>query len=209
MILLLSLLQFIIQFDVDEVWANYHEEVDLALVQSAAAKGIQLLGWGQVRQHCGSLLPAPAFPDEVAVCIYITSTATGSASEGRRGESAADVPLPLGVQLTHRNMVGCLAGTIEIRPATPQDTMLSYLPLADILELTSEARRSFVVCVAYALKNPPISVFSLMFFSFRYFAFLPFVFSYPLLLPSCLLLSYLPMFLFASLRVLVLFGCPC
>ncbi|KAJ1975615.1 long-chain fatty acid-CoA ligase [Dimargaris cristalligena] len=74
--------------------------------------------------------PSPPLPSDMA-CIMYTSGSTGA---------------PKGVKLTHANMVATLGGAYRVlKPfAEPGDCLLSYLPLAHVLQLMVE-------CVLYSL----------------------------------------------------------
>jgi long-chain acyl-CoA synthetase len=73
-------------------------------------------------------------PEDVASLIY-TSGTTGT---------------PKAVMLTHRNLTYTVARTMEIHPGKPDDRLLSYLPLAHVLErVVSHMRQVVSGCEVY------------------------------------------------------------
>ncbi|KAJ1568685.1 Long chain acyl-CoA synthetase 7 peroxisomal [Cladochytrium tenue] len=94
----------------------------LALRGWAEARGVRLLTFREVEQIGRSTDPIPfrlPTPDDLA-CLSYTSGTTGT---------------PKGVMLTHRNIVACLRGYLEMGSIPkPGDVHISYLPLAHVLE---------------------------------------------------------------------------
>ncbi|CAG8571996.1 4706_t:CDS:2, partial [Dentiscutata heterogama] len=88
--------------------------------------GIKILTLGELKQlgkeHHAE--PIPPKPDDLC-CIMYTSGSTGN---------------PKGVLLTHSNLVAAIAGINEIlkKYIRPDDTTITYLPLAHVLEFTVE-----------------------------------------------------------------------
>ncbi|KAG0355702.1 hypothetical protein BGZ54_001051 [Gamsiella multidivaricata] len=85
----------------------------------AAEKGIQIFDFEQI-EELGEEYPHKHLPpreDEVASFCY-TSGTTG---------------LPKGAMLTHRNFIAAVATNTEGMVLTPEDTIISFLPLAHIM----------------------------------------------------------------------------
>lgn len=102
----------------------YADQADEAAVQTLLSHNIKLYTTDQIlqrgREH--RIPPNPPVAESVAVIMY-TSGSTGR---------------PKGVIITHANMVGALAGVLQLVDLQADDVYLNFLPLAHVLALVVE-----------------------------------------------------------------------
>jgi long-chain acyl-CoA synthetase len=105
------------------IYTGVATEAELTSIKSALPN-LSFYSVEEVRQLgiANPSLPNPPTPSDIA-CIMYTSGSTGN---------------PKGVMLTHANVVAAVAGAQSTLEVTPHDVYLGYLPLAHILEFTSE-----------------------------------------------------------------------
>ena len=99
---------------------------DAETKKQAKDAGLELYGFEELEEIGAKnyIDPIPPKPEDLAILMYTSGTTSR----------------PKGVMISHANVIACIAGVVDVIPnLTCEDSYLSYLPLAHILERAAEA----------------------------------------------------------------------